>query len=172
MVADGNPVNAKKAEITWGTALSIEGSNLEDAKIHLLSARNSCEQDLASDPSIIAQLKFELGSVFAQQGDLDQAVQYYRESLEAANQSDAAAGLEQRILSNNNLAYHLHLLGDPTAKEYALVGLNLAREKGVIGLQAYLLSTIGEIALAASDLEQAEKYFKEGLEIAERFCDP
>lgn len=168
VVADGNPVNAKKAEITWGTALSIEGSNLEDAKIHLLSARNSCEQDLASDPLIIAQLKFELGSVFAQQGDLDQAVQYYRESLEAANQSDAAAGLEQRILSNNNLAYHLHLLDDPTAKEYALVGLNLAREKGVIGLQAYLLSTIGEIVLAASDLDQAEKYFKEGLEIAER----
>jgi hypothetical protein len=76
----------------------------------------------------------------------------------------------QRILSYNNLAYHLHLLGDETAIEFAETGLALAREKGVIGLQAYLFSTLGEIALAHRNLDLAHQYFSEGLEIAERYA--
>jgi tetratricopeptide (TPR) repeat protein len=168
VLANGSQINAQRAEIIWGTALSIEGSDLEEAKKHLLAARGICEGGPTTDWLTLAQIKFELGSVLAQQGDLDQAVADYRESLAAANRSDQALGLEQRILSLNNLAYHLHLLGDPTAIEYAQAGLSLAREKGVLGLQAYLLSTSGELALAAGDLAQAENLFSEGLEIAEQ----
>jgi hypothetical protein len=46
--------------------------------------------------------------------------------------------------------------------------LALARDHGLLGLQAYLFSTSGEIALAAGDLEAAERSFLEGLAVAER----
>jgi tetratricopeptide (TPR) repeat protein len=83
--------------------------------------------------------------------------------------------LEQRILALNNLAYHLNLLDDGSAigelpaEEYARAGLKLAQEKGVLGLQAYLCSTLGEISLASGELDEAEAYFQEGLALAQRF---
>jgi tetratricopeptide (TPR) repeat protein len=118
--------------------------------------------------------------VAAQRGSLPQAIQFYRQAL--ADIEPAAGGgvpavgadygLDQRILCYNNLAYHLHLLGDPTAGWYAQQGMTLAQEKGVMGLQTYLNSTLGEIALAAGDLEAAEGYFKAGLALAEAFNVP
>jgi tetratricopeptide (TPR) repeat protein len=113
--------------------------------------------------------------VVAQQGDIPQAVVFYRQALETATQVKTDYALEQRILALNNLAYHLHLLADgstgalASAKEYAQTGLQLAQEKGVLGLQAYLYSTLGEISLAAGELDQAEAYFQEGLALAQRF---
>jgi tetratricopeptide (TPR) repeat protein len=107
--------------------------------------------------------------VVAQQGDIPQAVAYYRQALETATQAKADYGLDQRILALNNLAYHLHLLSDPAALDYALAGLKLAQEKGVLGLQAYLYSTLGELSLAAGELDQAETYFRAGLALAQRF---
>jgi tetratricopeptide (TPR) repeat protein len=96
-------------------------------------------------------------------------VEQYRRALDTASQAQADFALEQRILALNNLAYHLHLLDDPEAKEYARAGLELAQEKGVLGLQAYLYSTLGEISLAANDLAEAESLFNHGLALAERF---
>jgi hypothetical protein len=80
--------------------------------------------------------------------------------------------LSWRILAQNNLAYHLHLLGDPSAADYARAGLALAQEKGALNLQTYLLSTLGEIALAAGDVDTADRYFAEGLALAERLAMP
>ncbi len=54
----------------------------------------------------------------------------------------------------------------------ARAGLALAQEKGMLNPQTYLLSTLGEIALAASDLDTAENYFSEGLALAERLSMP
>jgi hypothetical protein len=50
--------------------------------------------------------------------------------------------------------------------------MTLAVEKGAIGLQPYLFSTLGEIALAEEDLDTAERYFSEGLALAERITFP
>ena len=58
-------------------------------------------------------------------------------------------------------------MGDPTAIEYAEDGLRLAQAKGALGLQPFLDSTLGEIALAKGDLDSAEKYFADGLALAE-----
>ncbi len=161
--------SAATAELLWGTALSSEGGALESAASHLRLAQEHWQQDPGADLSAIAQTQFELGNVVAQQGDIPQAVAYYRQALETATQARADYALEQRILALNNLAYHLHLLGDTSAKEYAQAGLKLAQEKGVLGLQAYLYSTLGELSLAAGDLAEAEAYFQEGLELAQRF---
>ncbi len=168
VLAEDDSANAIRAELIWGTALSIEGKDLCEAKDHLLAAQAAWEQDAHKDPLSLAQIQFELGSVIAQQGDLQQAVAYYRQSLDAAGQIDQEQAVEQRILAYNNLAYHLHLLRDASAHEYVQAGLDLAREKGVIGLQAYLLSTLGEIALAAGELDLAERSFSDGLAIAEK----
>ncbi len=129
------------------------------------------------DHALLSQIHFERGGVAAQRGDLPRAIQFYRQALAdiepAAGGGQPALGvdyaLEQRILCYNNLAYHLHLLGDPAAGWYAQQGLGLAQEKGVVGLQTYLYSTLGEIALAAGELDVAEAHFKAGLALAEAF---
>ncbi|HEX9371253.1 MAG TPA: BTAD domain-containing putative transcriptional regulator [Roseiflexaceae bacterium] len=164
----GDPANAVSAELMWGTALSIEGVDLAGAAEHLQNAAAHCAAQ--GDPAILAQIRFELGSVAAQRGDLREAVARYREALEIAEENPSAAAY--RILAHNNLAYHLLLLGDPTAIEHANAGLAAARESGMVSFQPFLLSTLGEIALAQGDLDAAERHFIEGLEIAEQLPSP
>jgi MalT-like TPR region len=163
------PASAVTAELLWGTALSLEGASLEEAAVHLQNAENLWRQNPTSDPSSLSQILFEFGNVRAQQGEIAQAVELYRQSLKTAEQVQSDSALEQRILALNNLAYHLYLLDDPTARKYGQAGLELAQEKGVLGLQTYLYSTLGEINLAQGDLAQAESYFEHGLALAGRF---
>jgi tetratricopeptide (TPR) repeat protein len=167
--ASSIPESAATAEILWGTALSLQGVSLEEAAVHLLKAESLWRQNRSSDLSSLSQVQFELGNILAQQGEITQAVEHYRQALETAEQVPNDYALEQRILALNNLAYHLHLLKDPTAREYGEAGLKLAQEKGVLGLQAYLYSTLGEISLAEGNLAQAESFFQDGLALARRF---
>jgi hypothetical protein len=76
------------------------------------------------------------------------------------------------VLAHNNLAYHLHLLDDPQAAQYAQAGLKLAEGLGFLTLMPFLHSTLGEIALAAGDVEAAEARFTAGLKLAEQFSIP
>jgi tetratricopeptide (TPR) repeat protein len=168
VLAAGQPENNVGAEMLWGTALSIEGVDLAGATEHLNKAAALCSAQ--QDPTIKAQTTFELGSIAAQQGDLQRAVQLYRQALEVGESYPAA--VQYRILAHNNLAYHLMLLQDPTAIEHAKAGLEIARESGVLIYQPYLLSTLGEIALAQGDLDAAEAAFDEGLALAERLPVP
>ncbi|MGH8632290.1 MAG: tetratricopeptide repeat protein, partial [Burkholderiales bacterium] len=163
----GRAESVVRAEFLWGAALSIEGADLVGAAEHLRAAEALLGQQ--ADPIQLARIKFELGSVAAQQGDLPRAVALYGDALAAVDQLETPGALPMKILSRNNLAYHLHLVGDPSAVEHARVGLQLAQERGELGLQTYLLSTLGEIALAQNDLETAEQRFSEGLALAESF---
>jgi DNA-binding SARP family transcriptional activator len=168
VLATGRPEDLVSAQVLWGSALAIEGVDLAGAAEHLRVAGALCQAQ--ADPNLLAQIKFELGSIAAQQGDLHQAVAFYREALEVAEAHPDTA--LYRILAHNNLAYHLLLLGDPTAAEHASSGLTLARETGMLGFQPYLFSTLGEIALAGGDLDGAEQAFANGLELAERLPVP
>lgn len=119
-----------------------------------------------------------MGSVAAQQGELVRAIGYYHEALSVAdaaedNRSALDSAVSWRILARNNLAYHLHLLGDlETAGRYANEGLRLAETRGALSLLPYLYSTSGEIALAQADFDTAESAFKRGYELAERLHIP
>lgn len=167
------PSIAAQAEFVWGTALSIEGADLAAAAEHLHKGEALLNQSGASaDLPWLSQIKFELGSVAAQLGSIEDAVALYREALDIAEESPADSAIAQRILAHNNIGYHLHLLGDPSAAEHARAGLALAREQGILLLQPFLLSTLGEIALAAGDLDAAEQSFDEGLALAERLSIP
>ncbi len=168
---------ARQVQFIWGTALSIEGDDLAGAADHLRQAEALCSQ---KDQAQLAEIKFELGSVAAQRGDLEQAIDLYRQSLAAAEGTEQGQGpmsqyarlMPRQILCYNNLAYHLSLLGDPTAEQYAQKGLQLAQEQGTLPVQTYLYSTLGEIRLAAGDLKAAEEFFHEGLALAEKLSMP
>lgn len=152
----------------WGTALSLEGSDLAGAARHLREAERLLSAQPVPDHVALAQVRFELGGVAAQQGDLFAALACYREALAVADQAahDPAA-IPWRILARNNLAYHLHLLGNlDEAERWVAEGLRLANEYGTPGLQPYLLSTQGEITLARGDLVAAEASFTTGLTLA------
>jgi tetratricopeptide (TPR) repeat protein len=120
-------------------------------------------------------VRFELGSVMAQQGDLVRAIAYYHEAMAVA---DGGAPTNTsadpwRILARNNMAYHLHLLGDlASAERHIADAMTLAEERGAIALQPYLFSTAGEITLARGDLDEAERLFSAGMALAERLHIP
>lgn len=169
----GLPESAMQAELLWGTASSLEGTDLGEAARHLLAADALCEKIAPNDLVSLAHIRFERGSVAAQEGNLSAAVALYRESLTAGQHAgNREAALPHLVLAHNNLAYHLHLLDDPAAWSYAMEGLRLAQENGLLGLQPYLLSTVGEIALGQGDLGTAENRFSQGLAIAEQLSIP
>jgi DNA-binding SARP family transcriptional activator/predicted ATPase len=168
----GQPDQQINAELIWGAALSIEGADLIEAADHLQKAEALLRQSERCSAAQLAQTVFELGSIAAQQGDLPRAVDLYRQTLAIAEQTTEPEALPFRVLAYNNLAYHLHLLNDPTALEYVQTGLQLAVDNGVLAFQPYLLSTLGEIQLAQGDLDAAEKHFNEGLALAERLSLP
>jgi tetratricopeptide (TPR) repeat protein len=169
LARDGGSAGAR-AEVLWGTVLSLEGADLEGAAAHFRSAEASGM--LEGDPEVLAQIRFELGSVRAQQGQLEQAIAHYREALALAERDGSEQTLAWQILAHNNLGYHLFLLGDAGARAHAEAGLRIARERGVIGLETYLLSTLGEIALGEVDLDTAERWFQQGLDLAEQLATP
>ncbi len=167
----GRPEMIVSAEMQWGTTLSVEGADLIGAAEHLRRAKTLLHQPAQQpDAARLAQIVFELGSVAAQRGDLNEAVSLYRETITVSAQAGQDA-LLFHVLGYNNLAYHLHLQHDPLAVEYARQGWQLAQEQGVLGMQPFLLSTLGEIELE-HDLAAAEKYFRDGLALAERLAMP
>lgn len=175
----GDPEEAATARFLWGTALSLEGADLAGAAERLRAAEELLiARPIKADHVALAQVRFELGGVAAQQGDLARAVGYYHEALAVADQpaGDQAAidsALTWRVLARNNLAYHLHLLGDlDEAARYQAAALRLSEERGAIGLQPYILSTGGEIAMARGDLDEAERLFRAGLALAEQLGVP
>ena len=170
VLAEAQDLTAIKAEFIWGTALSLEGMNLQKAAAHLEAARehyfHDQEQGKKPPATDLARIQFELGSISAQLGDLEEAVESYRMALQTACEDGSEESLAWCILAQNNLAYHLHLMGDPKAEAIAQEGYRMAQEKGMFGQMPYLLSTLGEIALAKNDLVLAEDYFSRGLDLA------
>jgi DNA-binding SARP family transcriptional activator/Tfp pilus assembly protein PilF len=166
--SEGLPANTIKAEVSWGTALSLQGEDLEEAEKHLLAAVAMCDRTSKENCEDLATIKFELGSIAAQQGNLKKAISLYKESLEIANEFDSENNLMRRILANNNIAYHMLLDGDERAEGYAQAGLKLSQEKGMLGQQPFLYSTLGEIALQAGKLDAAKEYFTQGLKLAQQ----
>jgi DNA-binding SARP family transcriptional activator len=170
VLEQGLPENAMFAELWWGTALSLEGADLQGAGEHLDRAAQASRLSGRREP--LAQVEFELGTLWAQRGDLPQAVAHYFEALRVAEEADSLPLIERRTLAHNNLAYHLLLMNDPRAEEHARLGMELAREKGLLGLQPYLYSTTGEIALSKEDWDSAQEQFTRGLDLAQRLGIP
>ena len=163
------------AAYIYGIALSHSRSDLTGAIAQMEKAEallRQSAQEPVNGAVTLDQIKFELGNISARRGDLSAAVRHYRDGLEVTHRMDNNAALQAHVLFYNNLAYHLHLLNDPAAAEYARQGLALAQEKGVLSHLPYLWSTLGEIALVQNDLAAAEQHFNEGLALAHQFSIP
>jgi tetratricopeptide (TPR) repeat protein len=175
--ASSRPEDAANAAYLRGLALAHNSSDLAGAIVHLQQAeallRQPGQESYPAEGVVsLNQIEFELGNIFAQRGDLPAAVEHYRAGVEVTRNMKDVKTLWNHVLFYNNLAYHLLLLGDPAAAEYANHGLALAQEKGALLLLPYLHSTLGEIALARHDLAAAERHFNEGLTLAWQFSVP
>jgi len=148
--------------IHLGSALSIESAYPVEAERHLRKAERLVLQRTPpgyTSKITLALIKYQLAGVMGQQGQTTESVSLYWETLALVRENEATLDLLRHIMLYNDLAYQLHLLGDPSAASYAQAGLEIAREKGSLTHVPYLLSTLGEIALAQEDLEQLNAIF-------------
>ncbi len=165
---------AGAAEFAWGTTLAVESAHPLEAEHHLQAAEKLLALPLAYPTQITpARRNYQLAAVLGQRGNSAQAVVAYRAALELAQAQPGSLDITRSIMLYNNLAYHLHLLGEQRAAADAVrAGIQVAQEKGSTSHLPYLLSTSGEIALAQGDLDAAEKFFKQGLAAAQAMPIP
>jgi len=169
----GPPELALCAEFCWGTALSVESAHPTEAEHHLREAERLLhEHGEDSSKVTLPQIMYQLAGVVGQLGRSSEAVDLYRTVLDLLDHGLASLDILRTIMLYNNIAYHLYLLGDASAADYVQAGIKLAREKGSLSHLPYLYSTSGEIALARHDLDGAERYFREGLALAEQIPVP
>jgi tetratricopeptide (TPR) repeat protein len=161
------------AEFVWGASLTVESAHPVEAERHLCEAERLLREQQENFSKITSiQIKYSLASVFGQQGRSREAIDLFREVLDMLKGGKGTLDTLRNIMLYNNLAYHLHLIGDASAIDYVQKGTQLAREKGSLSHLPYLYSTSGEIALANRDLDAAEKYFSDGLALAEQIPIP
>jgi tetratricopeptide (TPR) repeat protein len=158
------------AEFIWGASLAVESAHPVEAEEHLHEAEGILHERQGTFDSKVtsAQISYSLASVFGQQGRSREAVEEFLKVLHMVERGEGTLDTIRNIMLYNNLAYQLHLLGDPSAATYIQKGIQLAQERGSLSHLPYLYSTSGEIALAANDLDTAEKYFRDGLRLAEQ----
>ena len=169
LALSGPPELAICGYLMWASGLSVESAHPDEAEARLHQLEHLMEEHPEySGPVSRAHVKYTLAAVVGQQGKSSLAVAYYQEALEMVRKDDSALDLLRQIMLYNNLAYHLNLLGDPAAVKYVNAGIHLAQERGSTSHMPNLLSTSGEIALSNDDLDEAERCFLEGLQLAEQ----
>ncbi len=169
----GPPELAKTAEFCWGTALGIESAHPMEAEVHLREAERMV-RETSGEPTLLslAQIHYQLAGVVGQLGRSQEAIDLYQGVLEQIEGGKATLDILRNIMLFNNLAYHLHLLGDPRAARYIEAGIRLAHKKGSLTHLPFLYSTSGEIALDENRPEEADKFFQDGLDIARQIPMP
>jgi predicted ATPase/DNA-binding SARP family transcriptional activator len=170
----GPPELALCAEFIWGASLGVESAHPVEAEYHLREAERILHDQQRNFDSQVTtvQIGYSLASVFGQQGRSREAVEEFLKVLDMTKRGEGTLDTLRNIMLYNNLAYQLHLLGDASAATYIEKGIQLAQERGSLSHLPYLYSTSGEIALAAKDLDTAEKYFRDGLKLAEQIPLP
>ncbi len=152
----------------WGTALSMEGRALEDARTHLRQAIDLYEQ--TDDYAGRCRVQIEMGNIAAQEGQLEQAVAYYEQALENARLGQHPLF---EAMAGNNAAYHSLLLGDVAkANQLLQSGLALATMYDIAPMLVCLYSTAGEIRLSEKKWTDAEALFQKGMALAEQLNSP
>ena len=161
------------AEFIWGTGLSVESARPSEAEYHLREAERLYHVQSGNPSHVnLAQIVYQLAGPVGQQGRSKEAIELYRQALDLLNQGKGPLDLLRNIMLYNNLAYHLHLVGDPSAADFIQAGIELARAKGSLSHLPFLYSTSGEIAMAQGDMAAAQRYFEEGLALAKQIPIP
>ncbi len=107
-----------------------------------------------------------IGAVYANLGDQQQALRYYEQALPISREVGNRSG-EAATLTNIGLVYAD--LGDKQqALRYYEQALPISREVGDRSGEATTLNNIGGVHFAAGDLQEALPYFEQAVEIAQR----
>ncbi|MFN8418556.1 MAG: AAA family ATPase [Anaerolineae bacterium] len=161
--AESDPQLQARAHFLAGVSAIAHQRPLREAELHLAEVNRLTRENNLKQ--MAGRAMFEVGNLMAERGDLKQAVAAYREAVAWAQ---AVGDSFQEALGYNNAAYHTLLLGDlEQAKQDVTAGLDLAQAAGLRVPLQYLYSTRGEIALAETQPDDAEKWFRQGLEEAE-----
>ena len=156
---DPDPEPRAFAHFLLGSARAIAGGSLPEAEADLAEARRLATEH--SLPGLAGRVRFGLGNLSAQRGELVEARRAFEDSVLLAR---AAGEVFQEILSHNNAGYHALLAGDLVgAREHVDAGLALTEERGLSLPLVWLLSTRGEIALAEGQWDEARRWFERGL---------
>ncbi len=146
-----------------GAALAMDGNDLPSAKHYLQEA--IAIHRLTDNVSDLCATLFELGNVAAQGGELEHALEQYREAERIA---ELAHVHYIRALAYNNFAYHSLLLGHPQEARQALTaGTKLAERHELFGALMHLSSTQGELHLYLGEWQAAAEAFQNSLTLAE-----
>ncbi|WP_258361146.1 ATP-binding protein [Moorella sulfitireducens] len=161
-------------ELIWGTIPMIQLPEMAEAIDHFKTAEALYARAQEAEPEIIVGIQLGLGLLETMQGNLPQAVGYYQAVLSTATRFDTQDTIEPRLISMLNLASHHHVLHQDKDKglQYALSGLQLTQDEGVIKFQPFFLSVLGEYDLSMGNLNSAEEHLAAALELAERLSVP
>jgi tetratricopeptide (TPR) repeat protein len=116
------------------------------------------------------QAHFSLGNVAAQEGQLEEAVGYFQQTVDDAVRANDTV---MEALACNNGAYH-HLLLGHTGQAQALAqrGLALAEAHALYSVLVYLYGTLGDIDVSAQQWDAADAWLQKGLALAEQLNSP
>ncbi len=161
---DADPELHARAHFLLGASRRTTEETLAEAESNLTEAAHlATENDL---PNLAASVRFELGNMLAERGDLDGAIEAFNESIALAELSDNQF---QVVLGHNNIAYHALLKPDLNlAHAHIETALQIAAANQLRQPLQYLYSTRGEIALAENKWDEAEQWFQRGMREAER----
>jgi predicted ATPase/DNA-binding SARP family transcriptional activator len=122
-------------------------------------------------PGCLANLEYKLGSVHQRLGEWDLAESHYQASLEALDEDDPAINFRVRLHANRSLVAHMR--GDlHTAEDLARQSLHLAQQVNDPTALAQANNTLGVLARARHEQEQAIAYLEASLSAAETLDDP
>ncbi len=161
---DADPELHARAHFLLGSARRQTEESLAEAEENLNEAAQ-----LASTNGLLglaANVRFELGNLLAERGDLAGAIAAFEDSIALG---EASSDPFQIVLGHNNAGYHALLAGDlESARQHVDAGIELAEANALRFPRQYLYSTRGEIALAENRWDEAEEWFGRGLLEAER----
>ncbi len=152
--AEADPAAHAHAHFLLGVGqLRRGGPYLEQAEADLVESVRIAQQHSVAE---LEMAQFELANARAERGDLAGAIELYAQTAELARQ---VGDPNRRVLALNNLAYHTMLLGN-TADAGAHIdeALQLADTYGLTLAREYLYSTRGEIFIAESRWDDAERW--------------
>ncbi len=169
----GPPELAICAEVAWSAALSVQSSHPTEAERHLREAERLLQEQPDYTGTIsAAQIAYQLAAVIGQQGRSREAVALYQKAAGMVERGESRLDLLRNIMVYNNMAYHMNLIGDPAAENTVRKAVQMAQDRGSTSHLPYLYSTSGEIALTKGDVDAAEKFFRDGLELAKQIPVP
>lgn len=156
LYANMGPVAAMAGDIPRGIRFSRKADDLS--------------RQLDADPDLIYHVSSDLGAMYAEVGDWEQAMFEDSRALEVSRSAEDVPGQIKALLA---LAQVGLVRGDlASARAEAMGAFSLARSCGGEALEAEAMRVIGDVSEASGDHEQAIRQYVQGLELDAVSPDP